>query len=104
MAIQYATAENYNELVKADFVIVDFYSATCMTCRIFSKVLEEIADEIPCLNIVKVNISDYPELKKKHGIQAMPTVFFYRDGNKLEERIGMMQTDEFKKVIAQYRY
>lgn len=104
MAIQYANKENYDELIKAKFVIVEFYSVACISSKMFSSILEHIASETPFLNIVKVNISSYPELREKCEIQTMPTLFFYRNGKKLEERIGLMQLDELREVVSQYMY
>lgn len=104
MSIQYATNENYNNLIKEGFVIVDFYSTTCVPCKIFSKILEDLEWEIPFLNIVKVNTTDYPELGKKNQIQAVPTIMFYKDGNMVYRHLGVMKIEEVKEIISQYFY
>lgn len=104
MSIQYATNENYNDLIREGFVIVDFYSTTCVPCKIFSKILENLENEIPFINIVKVNTTDYPELGKKNQIQAVPTIMFYKDGKMVNRHLGVMKADEVKEVISQYLY
>lgn len=104
MAIQYADNENYEKLLKEEFVIADFYSETCVPCKMFSVILERLAEEIPFLNIVKINTTKYPELGEKNHISAVPTVLFYKNGQMVEKRLGMMQEEEVKKVISQYLY
>jgi thioredoxin 1 len=104
MAIQYATNENYNELIKEGFVIVDFYSTTCVPCKIFSKILENLESEIPFINIVKVNTTDYPQLGKLNQIQAVPTIMFYKDGKMVNRHLGVMKQFEVKEIISQYLY
>ncbi len=54
MAIQYATENNLEELIGEEFAIVDFYSETCVPCKMFAKILEDISNEIPFINIIKV--------------------------------------------------
>ena len=41
MAIAMANEENFEELIQGDFVIVDFFSTTCVPCKMFSKILFE---------------------------------------------------------------
>ncbi len=58
--IQQANSENFESLVQDGFVIVDFYGTTCVPCKLFARILEDLDDEIPFLNIVKLNTTDNP--------------------------------------------
>jgi thioredoxin 1 len=104
MAINYATDNNYEELINEDFVIVDFYSTTCVPCKLFSKVLEGLEAEIPFLNIVKVNTTDYPKLRHDNNIEAVPTIIFFKDGKQVDRHLGFMTADQVKEITAQYMY
>lgn len=104
MAIQFATPEKYDEIVSDGFVIVDFFSTTCMPCKMLSAVLEDLEAQFPFVNIVKVNITDYPELKERFDIRAVPTVYFYKDGEVKEENIGLLTEDELREIIGKYLY
>lgn len=104
MAIQYADSRSYNSLINEGFVIVDFYSTTCVPCRMFSMILEDLEGEIPFINVVKVNVTDYPELGESNNIEAFPTVMFYRDGVLLEKVIGVIDYDDLKDRIKEYMY
>ena len=102
--ISLATNETYDELVKEGFSIVDFYSTTCVPCKMFSKILEDLTLDFPFVNIVKVNISDYPALGFRHEIEAVPTVLFVKDGEEKEKIVGLMDEEEVIEKIQQYYY
>ncbi len=104
MAIQFATPENFDELTKEGFVIADFFSATCVPCKMLSQILEDIEAELPFVNIVKANTTDYPEFSDRFQIRAVPTIFFYQNGQQKEKHIGMMSAEELKEIIKKYLY
>ena len=104
MAIQYADDESFKEQIKEGFVIVDFFSTTCVPCKAFSRILEELDAELPFIHIVKVNTTDYPKLAKENRIFAVPTVQFYKDGEKKYENVGVMEVEEIKKKITEFMY
>ena len=102
--ITYADYDTYESLLSEGFAIVDFYTVTCTPCKMFSKILEEIAGELPFVNIVKVNLTDYPGIGKKNDISAVPTVFFVKDGQILERSEGVMGYDEIMGKVSEYYY
>ena len=102
--ISYATYDNYHDLLAEGFTIVDFYSETCGPCKLFSKILEEITYDLPFVNIVKVNTTNYPYLGTENNIEAVPTIFFVKDGQVLERVVGVMEQEEVMEKISQYYY
>lgn len=104
MSISIATDETYQSLISKGFVIVDFYSTTCVPCKMLSRILEDIACDYSFVDIVKVNITDYPVLGAQNEIEAVPTVFFIKDGEELEKVIGLMDEDEIIEKISRYYY
>ena len=104
MSINIAHTESYGELTREGFVIVDFYSTTCVPCKMQSRVLEDLTEDYPFVNIVKVNVTDDPKLGVDHQIEAVPTVKFLRDGEELETIVGLMDEDEIVEKIGEYFY
>lgn len=102
--ISIATDETYQSLISQGFVIVDFYSTTCVPCKMFSRILEDLTDDYPFLNIVKVNVTDHPKLGTDNQIEAVPTVIFIKDGVELEKVVGLMEEEEVIEKISQYYY
>ncbi len=102
--ITLANYENYDQLLSQGFTIVDFYSETCGPCKLFSKILEEIAYELPFVNIVKVNTTFFPRLGIENDIEAVPTIFFVKDGKILERVVGLMEQEEVMEKISTHYY
>ncbi len=102
--IDFATYENYQQLLQQDFVVVDFFSETCGPCKVLSRYLEEIAAELPFVNIVKVNTTAWPKLGQENEIDAVPTLFFVRNGEILEREVGLLSRDELMEKIGTHYY
>ncbi len=102
--IQTADKSNFNDLIQGDFVVADFYGTTCVPCKLFSRILEDLEAEIPFLNIVKLNTTENPEIAEKLGIRAVPTVHFYKDGALVASHVGVMQAEDVKSVLAEHMY
>ncbi len=100
--ISYATDQTYQEMIKEGCVIVDFFTTTCVPCRMFAGVLENIADDYPSVKIVKADISQNQLLGMENDIAAVPTVLFMRDGIELEKVVGLMSEDEVADKIQKY--
>lgn len=104
MAIQYATEENYDELVSEGVVLVDFFGEQCQPCKMLARVLEELEDELPFVSIVKVNTDECVNLSKRFKIHGIPDVYFYKDGQVVFHQPGMIDIDEIKNKLATLLY
>ena len=104
MAIYQADGSNFKELTSEGFVLVDFWGTTCGPCKVFSRILEEAAAELPLMDIVKVNVDDNPDLADENDVMAVPTVHIYKDGALVKEHVGVMRLDEIRQVISEYLY
>ena len=100
--ISVATEDTFENLTAEGCVIADYYSTTCVPCRMLSRILEDLTEDYPFVNIVKVNITDCPALGK--GIEAVPTVKFIKDGKEKETVVGLMDEEEIIEKITEYYY
>src|SRR5581483_10980539 len=78
------------EVLRSDkAVIVDFWAEWCGPCHAVAPVLDKIVQERETeLKLVKVNIDEEQELALRYGIQSIPTIVLFRDGEPAAAAIG----------------
>ncbi len=92
----YLDKEDFNELISSGNVLVDFYATWCGPCKMLEGELEAIEDEI---KIVKVDIDKFQKLTNEYRIMSVPTMIFFKDGEKKEEIVGYHTSDELLEII-----
>lgn len=88
--------ENFDELIKSGNYLVDFYAEWCGPCRMMGPILEELESVI---NIIKVNVDEHRELASKYRIMSIPTLLFFKDGEKKEEVVGLHSKEDLEEII-----
>jgi thioredoxin 1 len=68
-------------------VLVDFWAEWCGPCHAVSPLLDRIADERG-LKLVKVNIDEEQELSIRYGIQSIPAMVLFKDGEPASATVG----------------
>lgn len=103
MAVLQATDENFDELKKDGIAIVDFYSTHCGPCRVLLPVLLQIENEMPFINLIKVNTDECPKVASEYKISAVPTVYLVKDG-KMTEYQHSYDPDIIKQALGELLY
>jgi thioredoxin 1 len=79
-----------SEVLKATSpVVVDFWAEWCGPCRMIAPALEEIAGSLgDKVKIVKLNVDENPQTAAKYGIQSIPTLMIFKNGQEASRQIG----------------
>ena len=80
-------------------VLVDFWAAWCGPCHAVSPVLERIAEERN-LKLVKVNIDENQELAMRYGIQSIPNMILFENGEPKANAVGAMPKGMLEKQLG----
>lgn len=90
-----------NEVLNSSLpVLVDFYSETCMPCRMLAPVLADVANDYSHkVKTIKVNVFEEGELADKYGVTAVPTVVFIKNGQETERIVGLADKQEYVSII-----
>ena len=81
-----------SEVLKATSpVVVDFWAEWCGPCRMIAPALEEIAGSLDGkVKIVKLNVDENPKTAAKYGIQSIPTLMIFKNGQMASRQIGAL--------------
>jgi thioredoxin 1 len=84
------TNENFeNEVVKSEIpVLVDFWAEWCGPCRMIAPIVHEIAEQRSDIKVCKVNVDNNPQLCNKFGIDSIPTLLLFKNGEVAAKSIG----------------
>jgi thioredoxin len=70
-------------------VVVDFWAAWCGPCRALGPAIEaEAVKRTDRLELVKLNVDAEPVIAARYGIQSIPTVAVFKDGELASGFIG----------------
>lgn len=89
--------ENFDEKVLNSPVpvLVDFYSDSCVPCKMLSPVLGGIEEEQEGkLSVVKVNVNFDAELAEEYQVLGAPTLVLFRDGREIARKTGAARKPE----------
>ena len=92
--------DEFNAAIKECVVLVDFFATWCGPCKMLSPVLEEVSNEVNA-TIIKVDVDEAGPLAAQYGIQAVPTLILFKDGQRVDVRMGYQNKNQLLSFINQ---
>jgi putative thioredoxin len=72
-------------------VIVDFWAPWCGPCRQLTPIIEKVVKAARgAVRLVKMNIDTYPDIAGQLGVQSIPAVFAFKNGQPVDGFMGAL--------------
>ena len=88
--------EDFEPMINSSKILVDFYADWCGPCKMLGPILEQINE----IDVLKINVDEFPDLAAKFGVMSIPTLILFVEGKEIKKEIGFKNLDEIKKMIA----
>jgi len=95
------TESEFEETVAEGVVLVDFYADWCGPCKMLEPIVEDIAETTDA-TVAKVDVDAHQGLAREYGVQGVPTLLLFVDGEPAERRVGVQDEGALRALVDQH--
>jgi len=82
-------------------VLVDFYADWCGPCQMMEPAVEAIANDTDAA-VLKVDVDQHQALAGEYGVQGIPTLLVFVDGELAERMVGAQTEAALTDAVAEH--
>ncbi len=72
-------------------VMVDFWAAWCVPCRVIAPLVEKLAEKYEGrLKVAKLDVDSNPEIAIRYQVMSIPTLLFFKNGQAVDRIVGVV--------------
>ncbi|MEM1241037.1 MAG: thioredoxin family protein [Cyanobacteria bacterium P01_H01_bin.26] len=88
-------------LAKESLLVVDCMASWCGSCKLVTPLIDKLA-EAYCdrANVMKIDFDANKQIHKRFGLQGMPAVMIFKDGELLETLTGVKPYQAYTAAVT----
>lgn len=92
---------DFDTAIAEGITLVDCWAPWCGPCRMQGPILEDVAVAISGrVKIAKLNVDEAAGVAERFGVQAIPTLLLFKDGNEVQRFIGVQPKETLIDAIS----
>ena len=96
--IQLTDADAFEAHVADGVVLVDFYADWCGPCQMMEPAIESVANDTDAA-VLKVDVDQHQALAGEYGVQGIPTLLVFADGDLANRMVGAQMEDALTSAV-----
>ena len=98
------TDYNFDQSIrKYSLLVVDFWAPWCGPCKLVSPVIDQLAFEFSGKAVFgKLNVDENPTVANIFGIQSIPTLIIFKDGEAVDGVMGALPKQQLISTISRH--
>ena len=102
--VKIKTMASFQEMIRSDKpVLVDFFAEWCGTCKMMAPILKQAKDSLgDQATIIKVDVDKNPQAAQQFGVQGIPTLILFKNGQVKWRQSGVVPANALVEVIKQH--
>lgn len=94
------TVDTFDAAIGSGVSLVDFWAPWCGPCKMQTPILEQVLPAVAGrAKICKVNVDDAATLAQRFAVKSIPALFIFKDGQVVQQMVGLQRADVLVKAI-----
>ncbi len=86
---------------KHNKAVIDAWAEWCGPCKKLEPVIKDLAKEYEDVAFGKLNVDENQGIAARYGIRAIPTLFFFKNGELVDQLTGAVPEQSLKQKIEE---
>ena len=98
--VEELSEKQFDDFVKKDLVLIDFFAEWCMPCVMMAPVIDELSHVFKGkIDFGKINVDDNQNLAQKFDVMSIPTLIVFKEGKEVQRITGALQQEQLEEKL-----